>query len=58
MVKFKELKNAYKKAVEDNAKTFIIEGHELVVGYAKYLIEYCEMKGAKDHTNIELTPME
>lgn len=57
MVNFKKLKNAYKKAVEDGVKTFTIDGSELVVGYAKYLIEYCENKGANNNTNIELTPM-
>ena len=38
----KTLKEAYKKAVEDNAASFIFQEKELVTGYAKYLIEYLE----------------
>jgi hypothetical protein len=57
-MKFRELKKEYQKAVNENVKTFSIEGHLLVVGYAKYLIEYLTSKGVKDSTDIALTPTE
>lgn len=57
-MKFRELKKEYEKAVKENLKTFSIEGHLLVVGYAKYLIEYLTSKGVKDSTDIALTPTE
>lgn len=55
-MKFKELKRAYNKAVKENQDVFDLNGHLLVVGYAKYLIEYLTNQGAKDDTEIELTP--
>jgi hypothetical protein len=33
-------KKAYDKAVAEKADTFMFDGNEFVVGYAKYLIEY------------------
>jgi len=36
------LKKEYKKAVDSNQETFMFDGKELVVGYAKYLIEYLD----------------
>jgi TRAP-type C4-dicarboxylate transport system substrate-binding protein len=57
-MKFRELKKEYQKAVKENAQTFSIEGHLLVVGYAKYLIEYLTSKGVKDTTDISLVPTE
>jgi hypothetical protein len=56
-MKLKELKEAYDKAVAKGVKTFFVEEHELVVGYAKYLIKYCESQGAIDNTEITLMPM-
>lgn len=41
-VKFKALKRAYQKAVDDELEMFQFEGHDLLVSYAKYLIEYLE----------------
>lgn len=38
----KKLKSEYEKAVKDEKESFIFEGHELLVSYAKYLIEYAE----------------
>ena len=38
------LKLAYKKARESNKDFFIYKQGELVTDYAKYLIEYLEMK--------------
>lgn len=35
-----DLKRAYKKAVDGKKESFVIDGHELLVSYAKYLIEY------------------
>jgi hypothetical protein len=35
-----KLKKAYNKAVKENKDTFVFEGQELLVSYAKYLIEY------------------
>jgi len=56
MVKLKTLKNAYEEAVETEAEKFSVDGKELVTGYAKYLIEYAEMRGAKAETNLDLVP--
>lgn len=38
----KRLKVAYKQAVDAGQDQFTFDGHEFVVGYAKYLIEYLE----------------
>lgn len=35
-------RKAYQKAVADNADTFMFDGNEFVVGYAKYLIQYLD----------------
>lgn len=35
-----KLEAAYDKAVEDKQKTFMFDENELVLDYAKYLIEY------------------
>ena len=40
--KVTKLKAEYKKAVDDGVTSFIFEGHELLVSYAKYLIEYLD----------------
>lgn len=40
--KLKRLKKAYDQAVKENKTSFMFEGNELVVGYAKYLIEYLD----------------
>jgi CO dehydrogenase/acetyl-CoA synthase alpha subunit len=39
---FIELKNEYRKAVDNNAESFIFQNKELVTNYAKYLIEHLE----------------
>lgn len=46
-----DLKRAYNKAVEEEAEQFTFKGATLVVGYAKYLIEYLEnlLKQAKNN---------
>ena len=37
------LRLAYQTAKDNNSKSFIFDGHELVTGYAKYLLEYLDM---------------
>lgn len=49
MVEFNKIKlikfeKAYDKAEKANAESFVFEGNEYVLGYAKYLIEYLEGK--------------
>ena len=40
--KLSELKNQYNVAIENNLEVFIFDGSELLVSYAKYLIQYLE----------------
>lgn len=40
--KVKALRRAYNAAVKAKKDTFIFEGSELVVTYAKYLLEYLD----------------
>jgi hypothetical protein len=43
--KLERFKKAYEKAIVDGARpndTFVFDGNEFVVQYAKYLIEYLE----------------
>jgi hypothetical protein len=40
--KLESFKKAYKHAVSADEDRFMFEGHEYVLGYAKYLIEYLE----------------
>lgn len=40
----RRFKVAYNKAVADNVDTFLFDGNEFVVGYAKYLIEYLDSR--------------
>lgn len=43
--KFKQLKNEYNQAVQEGKTVFMFDGqHELLVDYAKYLIQYLETK--------------
>jgi len=42
--KVEELKKEYNIALVKNLKTFRFEGHILDVKYAKYLIEYLEVR--------------
>ena len=37
---YKELKSAYKKAVETKKEQFVFNGHEFLTNYAKYVLEY------------------
>ena len=40
--KLSELKKQYNVAVQNNQEVFIFDGSELLVSYAKYLIQYLE----------------
>jgi hypothetical protein len=40
--KLADLKVAYEKAKAAGKESFVFEGNELLVSYAKYLIEYLE----------------
>lgn len=41
-VELQQFESVYKKAVAEDADTFVFDGHEFVTNYAKYLIEYLE----------------
>lgn len=45
--KFRRFKSAYKKALDDKKDSFIFEGGEWLVSYAKYVIEYLTPKFKK-----------
>lgn len=36
------LRHAYNAAVKSGSETFMFEGHEIVVGYAKYLLMFLD----------------
>lgn len=38
------LKKSYNQAVKSKKKSFRFDGKEMVTGYAKYVIEYLEVK--------------
>lgn len=42
--KLKMLKKDYQSAVDNNVESFVFDGHELLVSYAKHMIEYLEGK--------------
>lgn len=44
----KDLRKAYEKAVREGKDTFTIDGYNFVTGYAKYLLQYIEMRGVPD----------
>lgn len=52
MTTFKALKTAYQHALESGSQEFMLDGRILFVGYAKYLIEYMDMGGARDAQEI------
>lgn len=41
---YKRLKKTYDKALEEKKESFVFQGHELLVAYAKYLLEYLKSK--------------
>lgn len=42
---FKEFKGLYKEAVDKEESIFIFKGNEILVKYAKYLLEHLENRG-------------
>jgi hypothetical protein len=46
--KLDRLIKVYQYAVRENKQTFWFEGHEYLVAYAKYLIEYLKNKFDKE----------
>lgn len=42
--KYLKLKKAYQKAVREQLKSFTFDGEELLTVYAKYVLEYIDMK--------------
>ena len=53
-IKFKELKSKYQLALNNGDKTFFVEDTELLVGFAKYLIEYLENQCVQEGQLIDL----
>jgi len=47
----KELKRLYKLAIKNKESMFTFQGQVLVVGYAKYLIEYISTRFNNSSTN-------
>lgn len=50
MKTIKDLRARYNKAVKNNEEQFTIEGYEFVTLYAKYLLEFLEMKKIPEDT--------
>ena len=44
----KDLRKAYENAVREGKDTFSINGYDFVTGYAKYLLQYLEMRDVPD----------
>ena len=40
--KFEKFKKVYAKAIEDGKTKFVFEGKDILVTYAKYMIEYLD----------------
>lgn len=50
--KLVEFKRLYNQAVIDKKEQFLFEGHEVLVSYAKYMIEYLDGQfGIKPENN-------
>jgi len=60
MIKMKptlaKLRKEFETASNDNKESFMLCGHELLTGYAKYLIEYLEMKKTPENLPLEFVP--
>ena len=48
--KYRSLKKAHERAVQNREEQFTWNGHDLVTNYAAYLIEYLEMNGYGNNT--------
>ena len=46
-LKYIKLKGAYRNAVRNGKDQFVFEGQAILTSYAKYLIQYLEMKFGK-----------
>jgi len=44
----RQLKDDYARAREAGVQSFVFRGHEVLVAYAKYLIEYLDGRFAED----------
>jgi len=44
MKTLKDLKERYNTALANNEEEFTIDGYEFLTSYAKYLIEYCDLR--------------
>ena len=53
-IQFADLKEAYKNASTKGIDQFTLDNSVYVTGYAKYLIQYLEMKNVNDRQVIEL----
>jgi len=51
-----DLRIALKKANADNREMFLVEGRPMLTSYAKYLIQYLEMKKIPSDMKLEFTP--
>lgn len=47
-------KNLYNKAVKENKTSFIFDGQEVLVQFAKYLIEYAETQIKTTKSTVEV----
>ncbi len=52
--KMRQLKALYEQACDEKQETFLFEGHEMLIGYAKYLIEYLESRFLTSFTNVKI----
>jgi hypothetical protein len=41
---FKKFKRLYLKALKNNQDQFVFEGNDVLVAYAKYMVEYCDTR--------------
>lgn len=46
-LKYQKLRRAYNNAVRQGKEQFVFEGQDILVAYAKYLIQYLEMRYGK-----------
>ena len=52
----KDLRAEYKKANANNQEMFLVEGSQMLTSYAKYMIQYLEMKKIPSDMKLEFTP--
>jgi hypothetical protein len=54
MTLFRDLKEAYTHAVETKSQEFVLDGRVILTGYARYMIEYLELSGARPMCEVTL----